>query len=522
MKPRTVFFTLLMLAGMLTLPAFASGRRGTGSGCNPNGNQFDLEPLVNPPALTGQANGSVGFILGRGLNGVDLVVGVAVDARVLTPGLFYDGFYLPAYYVQRANSNCAADFEGGVPVTRGSGDFPTATAPQVAADPAHDAFFMAYSVFKGGENYAMSIAKSTSANLLNGTNCPNGTQNNPNACWNLLVDANPLPFVSNYGNTSIAVDQRTQGTGAGDVYVVASSDTFTDPGEKYQIALMACTNSTLNCSINVIASGHDKTTFYPEVQVRPDGGITISYTDIVFKKTLIPDYQIKFVNCTPQGAPNPPTCSAPTLVTDAKLLGIPPGDEMGFGDVAYPWHVDRLEADGKTVTNFLIYDECAVSTKTARNVGHYLCSKAEVVIASSTDGGNTWSSFLPVSPNTPGQQFLGNIALDESTGTVNIAYYSTQNDPMQLRTQVFLAQVLPGQTTVGPISQITSTLLDNTPGCTVQQDAQCSYYVGVAAAGTGKKGQSHVYIHFPGSTNNGSFNGLAFPLYTNTLTQFDY
>jgi len=228
------------------------------------------------------------------------------------------------------------------------------------------------------------------------------------------------------------------------------------------------------------------------------------------------------VNCTPQGAPNPPTCAAPTLVTDAKRLG-GGGDEAAFGDVSYPWHVDRLEADGKTVTNFLIYDQCAVSTKPAHKAeGLELCPKTQVVIASSTDGGNTWSSFQPVSPNTPGQQFLGNLALDASTGTVNIAYYSTQNDPMQLRTQIFLAQVLPGQTTVGPIHQITSTLLDNTPGCTVQGTAECSYYLGVAAAGTGKKGQSHVYIHFPGSTNNGSFNGLAFPVFANTLTRFDY
>ncbi len=521
MKPCPVFFTLLMLAGMLSLPAFASARSATGSGCTPNGHQFDLEPLVNPTAITGQANDSVGFILGRGGKGVDLVVGAAVDARILNPVLFYTGFYFPAYYVQRDNSNCAADFEGGAPVIPNSGDIP-AGASSVAADPAHDAFFMAFPVFKGGENYAITIAKSTSANLLNGTNCPNGTQNNPNACWNLQVDANALGSDSNYGNTPLAVDQRTQGTGVGDVYVASYSFTVTPPTDKVQIILMACTNSKLNCSTNVIASGKDESAFDPFVQVRPDGGITISYANIVFKNALESELQIKFVNCTPQGAPNPPTCAAPTLVTDAKLLADPVGDEAAFGDLSYPWHVDRLEADGKTVTNFLIYDQCAVSTKTAQNVGRKLCPKAQVAIASSTDGGNTWSSFQPVSPNTPGQQFLGNIGLDASTRTVNIAYYSTQNDPTQLRTQIFLAQVLPGQTTVGPIHQITSTLLDNTPGCTVQGDAECSYYLGVTAAGTGQKGQSHVYIHFPGRTKNGSFNGLAFPIFANTLTRFDY
>jgi hypothetical protein len=519
MHPRTVFCTLLILAGLLTLPAFAGTQRAPGSGCTPNGHQFDLEPLVNPTAITSQANESVGFILGRGGEGVDLVVGAAVDARILNPNLFYDGFYLPAYYVQRDNSNCAADFEGGAPVL--PGDFPAGTS-SVAADLAHDAFFMAFPVFKGGEPYALTLTKSTSPNLLNAKNCPNGTQNDPNACWSLQVDANTLPFNSSYGSTPLAVDQRTQGTGAGDVYVAAYSRTPTASGSKFRITLMACTNSTLNCSTNVIASGNDKSAFDPFVQVRPDGGITISYANTVGEGGLETELQIKFVNCTPQGAPNPPTCEAPTLVTDAKRLADPVGDEDGFGDLSYPWHVDRLEADGKTVTNFLIYDQCAVSTKPARNVGRKLCPKAEVVIASSTDGGSTWSSFEPVSPKTPGQQFLGNIALDASTGTVNIAYYSTQNDPMQLRTQIFLAQVLPGQTTVGPIHQITSTLLDNTPGCIAQGNGQCSYYLGVAAAGTGQKGQSHLYIHFPGSTKNGSFNGLDFHVFANTLTRFDY
>lgn len=522
MRHRKGFLWLLIMAGLLSLPAFAGTRPAGSSGCNPNGNQFDMESLVNAP-LAGQVNESVGFILGRGGNGVDLVVGAAQDVRVLNPQLVYDGFPYSAYYVQRDNSNCAADFEGGYPVI--DAVFSPIGTPQVAADPAHDSFFIANIMINSvSDNYAVGILKSTSANLLNGTNCQNGTQNNPNACWNTAVVADGVQLNSGYSNPVVAVDQRTQGTGAGDVYVATELATFTDPGEEYQVSLMACTNSTLNCSTNVIVSGKDKTAFYPSVQVRPDGGITIAYANIVVKNFQISEYEIRFLNCTPQGAPNPPTCGAPTTVTNAKHPGILlAGEEADFEEAAYPWHVDRLEADGTTVTTFLIYDQCAVSTFSPELVTQ-TCPKTQVAIGSSPDGGKTWSSFQPVSANTPGQQFLGNIALDASTGTVNIAYYSTQNDPLQLRTQVFLAQILPGQTTVGAINQITTAPFDGQPNCYSYGNPPlaCSAWIGLAAAGTGQKGQSHVYIHFTGSTSNGSFNGQAFPVYTNTLTQFTY
>jgi hypothetical protein len=156
-----------------------------------------------------------------------------------------------------------------------------------------------------------------------------------------------------------------------------------------------------------------------------------------------------------------------------------------------------------------------------------VCPKTQVVIAFSTDAGNTWSPLVPVSPNMPGQQFLGAIALDQSTGTVNIAYYSSQNGALKTRTQVYLAQVPGGQTAVSSINQVTGTLYDGPTGfsglSTYNGDTiacNCDY-IGVAAAGTGKKGQSRAYIHFTGSTN-GSFNAQAFPIYTNVLTRFDY
>ena len=517
MKPRTIVFTLLTLAGMLGLPAFASAS----SGCNPNGHQFDLEGLVDAP-LFGQADESVALLLGRGRDGADLVVGAGLDGRPLD----FVGYPNPVYYAERDNANCVADFEGGVPgITDGIlGTFvPLQGYPQVVADPVHDAFFLA-AVFASDTNLAVGIIRSTAANLLNTTNCPNGTQRSPAFCWTVGSVTNIVPENTFVSNPTIGVDQRKKGTGASDVYNTTSWSYENNQGQQAQIILAACTNAELNCSSSVIISGSDTQAVMPSVQVRADGGITVSYANLVIRNFEYFEYEMKFVNCKPQGAPNPPSCSAPVLVTNEKHPGVvTPGDELNTTDVAFPRHVDRLEADHKTVTTFYIYDQCAVATYTAREVPQ-TCSKTQVAMTYSTDGGSTWSPIVPISPKTPGQQFLGNIALDESTGTVNIAYYSSQNDPLKLRTQIFLAQVPPGQTTVGAINQVTSQLYDGPTGF-LQFDqgdpAACCDYIGVAAAGTGKSGQSHVYIHYTGSVG-GTFNGQKFPIYTNMLTKFDY
>ncbi len=468
------------------------------SGCAPDGNRFDLEPLTSA-AFYGQYNEAVAAIPNRGGNGADVVVGGAEDERFMNPAIQYDGFYSPSYYVERDNSNCAPDFEGGMPVL---GNFVPVGPPMPAADAAHDAFFIATTSI-GGEDFAIGIVKSTVANLLNATTCPNGTQQNSATCWPIAGIANET--TSDVANPSIAVDQRTSGSGAGDVYIAAT--TYIPGTTNTQITLSACKNSNLSCSSAVVASGADASPQYASVQVRPDGGITIAYGN----GNLFGPVQFKFANCTPHGAPAPPTCETPTLVINEPnpAVGVP-GNITAFFE-QYPYHVDRLEADGKTVTSFLIYDQCAVP-----QIGDYFCPKAHVVMTDSTDGGKTWSS-LQVVGAAGGQQFLANIALDISTNTVNIVYLSSQNDKLKFHTQIFLAQVPPGQTTVAAPHQITQTLYDGPYGY-----LEGATDLSVAAVGTGKAGQSRVYIHFTGSTAKGIYNQQAFRIYHNVLTKYEY
>ncbi len=494
------------------VPIVAQATRSATSGCTPSGNRFNLEPLVN---AVSQFNESVAVLPSRGGNGVDLVVGTALDNRALPPDGFL-GFPADAFYVQADNSICAADFEGELPpIFAGINGlrFDVAGTPVVVADPAHDAFFVADLRFSSApDNNAVGVLKSTAATLLDGTQCPNGTQQNPTTCWPIGQIVNKLSIFTNplILNPTIAVDQRTTGTGAGDVYLAM---TQTDNSANSTISLVACTNSLLSCSRAITVTGLDNQADFASVQLRADGSITVSYVE---RTSLVGMLDIKFVNCTPARAPHPPTCSAPVKVLSETqpLQATVPGEEPTL-DESYPRHVNRLESDGKTVTTFLIYDRCEVPVQfLQRGLGDDFCAKTDVVVLSSTDRGNTWSPFQKVSV-APGQQFQGAIALDASTNIVNIAYYSTEKDPLKLRAQIFLAQILPGQTLVGTPKQVTSALFDgggpsDTP------------YIGLAAAGTGTAGQSHAYIHFTGSVVQGTYDDVPFPVTNNVLTNFQY
>jgi hypothetical protein len=190
-------------------------------------------------------------------------------------------------------------------------------------------------------------------------------------------------------------------------------------------------------------------------------------------------------------------------------------------DPTYPKHVDRLESDGLTVTTFLVYDRCDTAGITGDEIFSPLCPKTDVVMLSTTDGGSSWSPLQKVSTAT-GQQFFGNVALDVSTGTVNIAYYSTENDGLKTSMQIFLAQVASGETTPGTPQQITSALYDGPLGGFNGNEELPGGYLGVAVGGTGQAGQSHVYIHFSGSVTEGTYNGVPFPVTNNILTSFQY
>ncbi|HSZ62240.1 MAG TPA: hypothetical protein VK828_10605 [Terriglobales bacterium] len=517
MKTHAHVSHLAILVLLFPLHAAASSNAAGSSPCTaPNGSIFNLEP--RPNAVT-QAALSVAFLPNRAGADLDLVVATATDQRGLSDSP-------EAFYVQRSTENCAADLEGGLPsISNAMGLFMPLGTPIVVADPAHDGFFIADLRFASSPDLnGVGIIKATSANLLNATNCPTGTQTTGSAGCFTTGSVSNITGVNNFLiEPNLAVDQRTSGTGAGDVYTVVTETLSKNDFGDTSISLTACRNADLNCSNNILISGTDAEAKFGWVQVRPDGVITVSYVNL---NSLTPtSEEVKFVTCTPNGAPNAPTCSAPVVVTKEaaalfnKFIG-----QTRLTDFTMPKHTHRLENNG-TVTTFLSYDRCEVKLLKLSRADTSTCPKTDVVVASSTDGGKTWSPIAKVS-NSPFQQFFSAIATDTSTDTVNIAYYSTENDvTFQTRPQVFLAQIAPGTTSVGTPHLLTSaSIYANTTAAipTQLEPVGLGDRIGLAAAGTGTAGQSHAYVGFTWNSVFGTYGGVSLPDMNNHLTFLQY
>ncbi len=522
MKSRPILLGLSILAGVLSLPS-AVVAQSVGPNCTaPNGSRFNLEPRPNAVVQTAE---SVALMPNRaGQNNIDLVVAVGTDARGLFTNPNATLISEDPFYVQRSTSNCVPDFEGGEPsISNLIDSFMPFGSPTVVADPARDEFFIVDLRFgQSTDDNGLGIIRTTSANLLSTTACPNGTELGTASCWTLGAVTNITSLNAFLSNPHIAVDPRKTGagTGAGDVYTVVTQADLNNALNTH-LFLTACSNG-LNCGASIQISGADLEADFGWVQVRPDGSITISYRNTSFPGINPED--IKFVNCTPNGAPKAPTCSAPVLITteNQPIFAASMGD-VPLDDAVYPKHVHRVEADGKTVTTFLVYDRCDVPVIPQFGAAQPLCPKSDVVMTSSTDGGNTWAPIAKVS-GAKGQQFFGAIAADASTATMNIAYYSTEGDQFQQRPQVFLAQIAPGTTTVGAPHRLTSAFADTQASSPLAIEFQTGFgsRIGVAAGGTGVAGQSHAYVTFTWNSVMGTYNSVPSPDTNNHMALFQY
>lgn len=514
---RSAFVTAFLLAQLVGLHQLA---QAASSPCNsPNGNLFNLEPRPNAVVQVARSLA----VLPNPAGNNDLVVALGADARGLenpsAPIISED-----AFYVERTGSDCTPDFEGGLPAILTPGNMlfvPILGSVSVVADPARDQFFIVDQDFAGQpDTNGVGIYRTTSATLNSTSACPSGTEFGTAFCFTTVAVTNMTGLNAFLDNPHIAVDPRTTGVGAGDLYTVVTqrnADNLT-----FHVSLTACTNG-LNCGNSISISATDSQPDFAWVQVRPDGVLTVSYRNTTFPG--VNPEEIKFVTCTPVGAPNPPACGSPVLVTTVKnpVFDTMIGD-LPMRDQLYPRHVNRLESDGKTVTTFLVYDRCDVPVIQQNGGGQPFCPKTDVVVTSSNNGGATWSPVTLVSVGK-GQQFFGAIANDTSTATVNIAYYSTENDSFQLRPQVFLAQILPGTTSVATPHLLTSAFADVQASPPISLGAQPTFFgdrIGIAVTGTGTVGESHAYVSFTWNSVAGTYDGVSSADVNNHLTRFQY
>jgi len=489
------------------------------------GTRFNLEPRANAVVQNAPA---VDFLPNRLGSGADLIVETANDFRGVMSGKAWDQS-ISGYYVHRSTTaDCSVQFEGGLPAIQFQGNSMLGIGGAVvAADPARDTVFVA-DARNSSSNLQLTgigIFRASASTLLDSKACPGGTHLEAQAesCWTatapVLVGAvNSIDF--NAGNPTLAVDERSSGSGngAGDVYVIFS-------GNNFSTLIAACTNS-LHCGKGVQIPGTDNGAGGIDMHVRRDGAITISY----LSRANQGGSTINFVTCTPGGAPKPPVCgtphAGPTIAIPLPILHNSNFDTLANINVSAVTtlkHASRAESGGK-FTAFLVYNDCKVTfTDPSIQNAPTWCLTADVKVTFSADDGVTWST--PASVDTAsGHHLMPTVTTDASTGIVNIVYYSTEGDRFNHEVRVLLNQIKPGGTTVGPAQSITSVFdaIDDFAPSNTGAAFFGDTVVGASARGNGTSGQTRLYTSFDSTAANGIYKGKPLRELNNAISVFSF
>jgi hypothetical protein len=151
------------------------------------------------------------------------------------------------------------------------------------------------------------------------------------------------------------------------------------------------------------------------------------------------------------------------------------------------------------------------------------CLNAQVLLSTSTDGGNTWSAPAAVN-TTAGHQFFPSISTDDSTGTVNIVYYNTSPDSFHKRVVVSLNQIAAGGTRIGAPVGVTGTPAPWNADPTQNPLAiGFDFHFGMKARGMGTPGFSRVYASFTSTADrSGTYSGQPLREQNNNLQKLMY
>lgn len=510
------------------------------------GVRFNLEPRVDPLPQNGTA---VDFLPGAGLSGGDLIVGAANDMRLLTAGSgsapdFRGVFGISSqtgFYVHRdgLDSNpCSPDLEGGlapVPSTATGKPMVGVGYPAVAAYPPGQTIYIAdtrVSVGEGGET-AIGIFRSSAAILNNSSVCPAGTltQSDSSHCWpsHALVNLGSTFTIFN-GSPHLAVDERpaASGAGAGNVYISATETGQFSGNSVSAIIIVVCKNDLSVCSPATVVSGTDYADL-SHVAVRPDGGVTATYTIQTGGLTPTPErVDIKYVTCQPGAPPAPVSCSPATLIA-SEMQAIPFSAFSSQGPLAsnkfvlhtFPKHAHRQDSNG--IETYVVWDRCKVSTAIPYAGLTFVnkCMDADIVMAASNDNGQTW--HFAALDTSPQDQFQPWIAVDGTSNTIQVGYYTSAADTVfQHRAQVALRQIPPGGATpdAPTAAQMVTTVPLEPNGDPVLQGIFIGHYLGVAARSSAAG--VRVYVHYTHTFVPGMYNGVSDPEQNNHLSRIDF
>jgi hypothetical protein len=513
-------------------PAFRA-RQGQGLCGVQFGTKFNLEPTTGDPNTTipaqfgftlplPQNEEAVDFIPNAGLGSSDVIVEGHNDFRGFFGALNLSVTGITVHVQNTTGSpDCTPSYEMGVPqvpsplgdgdVLLGFGD------PITRSNPTNGNIYVGGLQF-GFSDTAVGVFKTTPA-ILTSPCQPLGTTNegDSTACLpvNQMINTQTefASFLMN-DKPDMAVDERPSGTGAGDVYVTDTQfNVFTGTSE---IGLEVCNAGLSACSPYNIVSDTTENGGFPQdqfssVKVRPDGGISITYIDLVQTLsgfTFVQNFLIKYISCTPNRAPAFPTCNPVQLVTTETT-------PLGFhGNLAsnifrvdtYPTHDNRKDSRG--TQTYIVWSHCNQhQTATLDFLGE--CANADLMYAFANTTGNPAAPSWTVASfdTSAGDQYMPWVRTDAARGTVNVDYYTGVDDP-QFRHQykITLAQIPPG--TDSPTLNVVPSIESVDPSGDFNfQNSFIGDYVGVAARG-GTAYMAYTYNNDPGvlpdGTNNGS------------------
>lgn len=294
------------------------------------------------------------------------------------------------------------------------------------------------------------------------------------------------------------------------------------------VFIVACKNDLLACSPAVTISGADYGDL-SHVAVRPDGGVTATYT--VQTGGLTPEpvqVQIKYVTCQPGGAPAPVSCSPPTLIrTETQAIPFSAFNPQGplesnrFVLHTFPKHAHRRDANG--IETYVVWDRCKVSTAVPYPGLTFVnkCADADILVAASADNGQNW--HFATLDTASQDQFQPWITTDPVTNVLRVAYYTSAADTLfQHRARVVMRAIPPGGSTpdLAGDAQVVTTVPLEPNGDPVMQGIFIGHYIGVAAR-TSASG-SRAYVHYTHTSVPGAYNGIANPEENNHLSRIDF
>lgn len=254
------------------------------------------------------------------------------------------------------------------------------------------------------------------------------------SCWGsprIVVDTTftitPLGGVFN-DKDWVAVDRTALGSGIYVTYTAFSFQPFSST-----INMVRCSYDLTLCSSPSVISGPDVITQGSFASVRTDGRVVVTYVSYDMSPV-----RIRGVQCSP-GTSTTFTCGAPATVAGINN----PLFSQSYEDFRTPtlpqMAVDYSNLHPNRVV--VVWQECASNGVQGETFIILVCPQP-FIRAALTDATTMAGPWTIVNVTSNG--FFPTVSIDPTKGTVNIPYYSTVNDPLAHRLDLFVAQYSPG------------------------------------------------------------------------------